>query len=57
MIEKASQSDFEISEYKDLIKKLACIKYKDVLWDTMIENLRKGHFVRIFPAMGTHVYD
>ncbi len=31
MIDKIAQSDFETSEQKDLLKKLASLKYKEIL--------------------------
>ena len=47
-------------EYKDdldMLKKLAMIKHKEVLRETLLELLRKGSYVCIYPARGSEVYD
>lgn len=36
---------------------LSSIKYKDFLKETLEEQDRRGHFIRIYPAKGTYVYD
>lgn len=47
-------------EFKDdlnMLKKLATIKHKEVLRETLLELLRKGSYVCIYPARGSEVYD
>ena len=56
-IDKLALDDLEVNDNKDLIKRLACVKHKDILRETLAEYHRKGNFVRIFPAKGSDNYD
>ena len=40
-----------------MLKKLATVKHKDILRETLLELLRKGSYVCIYPARGSEVYD
>ena len=51
------QSDVDIQENYELMKKLATLKHRDILKDTLCEYNRKGNFVRIFPTKGSEYYD
>lgn len=33
------------------------MKFKEILKDALLENSRRGNFLRIYPAKGTHIYD
>jgi len=39
------------------IKKLANLKNRDVLKESLSEISRKGNFVCIYPARGSNIYD
>ena len=45
-----SENDMEINQNMDLIRKMASVKHKDILRESIAEYQRKGNFVRIFPA-------
>eukprot|EP00347_Sterkiella_histriomuscorum_P021171 403334979 len=57
MIERLAESDLDISENIELVKRLAGIKHKEILRETIAEYQRKGNFVRIFPSNGCNSYD
>ena len=40
-----------------MLKKLSTIKHKDILRETILEMLRKGNYVCIYPARGSETYD
>ena len=40
-----------------MLKKLATVKHKDILRETLLELLRKGSYVCIYPARGSETYD
>ena len=39
------------------MKKAAGLRYKEYIRETAIENSRRGHFIRIYPARGSEMYD
>jgi len=39
------------------LKKAANLKYKEFLKETIVENQRKGYFLRIYPGRGAEMYD
>lgn len=39
------------------MKKAANLKYKEYLKETILENQRRGYYVRIYPARGCEMYD
>lgn len=41
----------------ETMKKAATLRYRDYVRETLAENLRKGNFVRIYPAKNTDIYD
>lgn len=51
------QQDTTLAPYKNIIKKLIPMKFKDVLKDALIENSKRTNFLRIYPAKGTDIYD
>ena len=52
-LELNSASDTE----KQSMRKIASLKQKEILFETMSEYARKGNFVRIYPAKGSDLYD
>ena len=40
-----------------MLKKLSTVKHKDILRETLLEILRKGNYVCIYPARGSEIYD
>ena len=47
----------EYAQDIDMLKRLSQVKHKDVLRETLLELLRKGNYVCIYPARGSEVYD
>ena len=39
------------------MKKAANLKYKEYVKETIIENTKRGNFLRIYPARGSEMYD
>ena len=54
---KYLQSDPSLAPYKNLVKSLIPMKFKDILKQALQENSRRGNFIRIYPARGTDIYD
>ena len=50
-------NDGEWAQEIDMLKKLSTVKHKDILRETLLEFLRKGNYVCIYPARGSEVYD
>lgn len=57
MIEKFAETDLEVHENKDLLRKLCTVKHKEILRESLAEYTRKGNFIRIYPAKGSENYD
>lgn len=51
------EEDRYTSPERKLMKKLASLKHRNVIHETLAENHRKGYFVRIFPSKGTDKYE
>jgi hypothetical protein len=51
------ENPVEYSPLLEPMKKAANLKYKEYLKETILENQRRGHFVRIYPARGCEMYD
>ena len=51
------EHDGEFGNDVDMLKKLSTVKHKDILRETLLELLRKGNYVCIYPARGSEVYD
>ena len=49
--------DGEFAQDVNMLKKLSTIKHKDILRETILEMLRKGNYVCIYPARGSETYD
>ena len=47
----------EYSPLLEPMKKAANLKYKEYLKETVLENQRRGYFIRIYPARGSDMYD
>lgn len=47
----------EFTNLEDPIKKTAMVKYRDILYETVLEYNRSGEFVRIFPSKGSKQYE
>jgi hypothetical protein len=39
------------------LKKAANLKYKEYIKETILENQRRGYYLRIYPARGSDMYD
>ena len=52
-----SENPVEFSPLLEPLKKAANLKYKEYLKETILENQRKGFFLRIYPARGCEMYD
>ena len=39
------------------MKKAASIKYREYIRETVAEYQRRGHYIRIYPAKGSDIYD
>jgi hypothetical protein len=44
------ESQGELGEDEELLKKLCFVKFRDILLETVTEFNRSGEFVRIFPS-------
>ena len=51
------QTDRSLAEYKNIVKSLIPIKFKDLLRQCLLENSNRGNFIRIYPAENTNIYD
>ena len=51
------ENDGEYAQDVNMLKKLSTIKHKDILRETVLEMLRKGNYVCIYPARGSETYD
>lgn len=51
------QYDPSLAAYKNVLKKLIPLKCKEILKQALLENSRRGNFIRIYPSKGTDVYD
>jgi len=51
------QNDGEFAQDIDMLKKLSTLKHKEILRETLLELLRKGNYVCIYPARGSEHYD
>jgi hypothetical protein len=56
-IESYTLKEQEVKDNRDLLVRLASVKNKDILRDTLNEHQRRGNFVRVYPAKGTDCYD
>lgn len=56
MIDKLA-NDANFKDDIQMLKKLSTVKYKDVLRESILEILRKGNYVCIYPARGSEIYD
>jgi len=57
-IEKfVNENPVEYSSLFEPLKKAANLKYKDYIKETILENQRRGYYVRIYPARGSEMYD
>ena len=41
----------------DPLKKAAGLRYKDYIREALNEYQRRGHFIRIYPAKSSDIYD
>ena len=57
-IEKfVSENPVEYSALFEPLKKAANLKYKEYLKETILENQRRGYYLRIYPSRGSEIYD
>jgi len=47
----------EFGHLSEAMKKAASLRYREYVRETQQEYLRRGHFVRIFPAKNSDIYD
>ena len=52
-----ASGDLIVHEDIDQLKRLSMLKHKDILKDTLQEFQRKGHYLCIYPAKGSQIYD
>jgi hypothetical protein len=52
-----NENPVEFSPLLEPLKKAANLKYKDYIRETLLENQRRGYFIRIYPARGSEMYD
>ena len=52
-----SENPQEYSALYEPLKKAANLKYKEYIKETILENQRRGYFLRIYPARGSDMYD
>ena len=58
LIEKfVNENPVEYSALFEPLKKSANLKYKEYIKETVLENQRRGFFLRIYPARGSEMYD
>lgn len=51
------QMDKSLAEYKDVVKKLIPMKFRDILKQWLEEQSKRSNFIRIYPAENTNIYD
>jgi hypothetical protein len=47
----------ELGPMFDSLKKGSQLKYKEYIRETLSENLRKGNYIRMYPARNSDIYD
>ena len=47
----------EYSPLLEALKKSANLKYKEYIRETLLENQRRGYYIRIYPSRGSDMYD
>ena len=52
-----NENALEYGHLSDSIRKAAAFKNKEMIQETLLENLKKGNYVRIYPAKGSDTYD
>jgi len=48
------------TEYSGLVepmKKASTVRYREYIRETLIENQRRGNYIRIYPAKNSDMYD
>jgi len=58
LIEKfVNENAIEYSSLFEPMKKAANLKYKEYIKETVIENAKRGNYIRIYPSRGCEMYD
>lgn len=58
MIERlAMENPSEWSSLVEPLKKGSTVRYREYIRETLVENLRKGNYIRIYPAKNSDMYD
>jgi len=52
-----NENPVEYSTLYEPLKKAANLKYKEYIKETILENQRRGYFLRIYPSRGCEMYD
>lgn len=51
------QGDTSLAVHRSIVKSIIPMKFKEILKTALLENSRRGNFIRIYPAKGTDIYD
>jgi len=51
------ENDGEFAQDIEMLKKLSTLKHREILRESLLEFLRKGNYVCIYPARGSEIYD
>jgi hypothetical protein len=58
MIERlAMENPTEYSGLVEPMKKASTVRYREYIRETLIENQRRGNYIRIYPAKNSDMYD
>jgi hypothetical protein len=58
MIERlAMENPGEFSNLVEPMKKASQVRYREYIRETLIENQRRGNYIRIYPAKNSDMYD
>jgi hypothetical protein len=47
----------EFGHLDEAIRKTSCLKFRDIVYETVLEYNRRGEFVRIFPSKSSKMYE
>ena len=53
----AMENPGEFSNLVEPMKKASQVRYREYIRETLIENQRRGNYIRIYPAKNSDMYD
>ena len=53
----AMENPREFSNLVEPMKKASQVRYREYIRETLIENQRRGNYIRIYPAKNSDMYD